>query len=1280
MQKTNFPLEIIIHDDASTDKTQKIIREYAAKDQRIKAILRETNIKSTGVPIFPITLQLARGKYIAICEGDDYWTDPYKLQKQVDFLEAHPDYVICYHNATIIDESGRLISHSKLPDNLKRDFSSHELKTGAWVLTLAMCFRNVINELPDVFFKLMCGDTFLVSVLGNYGKGKYLSNIQDAVYRKHPNSTFSSLSTIKRNYHSLGTYARLHRYYSILKDDKYALYFKNVVVTLFQSFIQRWSGLNDDNTFIIYFSKLLKYYRDILDEKTVRACTDHLKRGFYTLALSNYNQNNYNEAILYFRKIADLDPKDATVFNNLGVNYYKIGELDKAKENFAKALKLKPDYPEAQEGIEKICPGLVKWLDADSLRQAIVSETRRKDFSMEDKLKQGEALFAEGNIEEAEKYFSSLLENDPTNAEILNNLGVIHHTRGNVQEAEGYFLKALEAKEDYLDSLLNLADLYQNDKRWKEAALHLEKCIAIDDQAPNPFHQLGTVCLEMGDTEKARIALKKSLELNPDQETVRESLKELEKRDLAPNYLPTPGSFRGAFAEINITPNVSESNPIFLQGMGGPPRKAIAVSEPLMMQLLLLEDDHFTKVLFITADLFGFGPEIVDSVRLLTAQWGIEPEGLILNASHTHYALGTISHASKSIGPFYSEYAKQIVQTIGQQLPILYNGLEECELSWGKVKAQIGVSRRLKKDGKVVFAPNPEGYYDKDTPFLLLYMLKTDKKVLLVNHGCHPTGLGAENVISADYPGYLRNALKSNGGMDGVMFLQGGAGSTKESVPVNGGVQFCENSTAAKTNGEFLATQIIGGLKNGLQQIEGHFVCTRRQITLPLKPTPPPNVLAQVRNNEDTDVLVREWANIILNRFPNGDFPTRLDMEVQLVSVGDKVSFVALPGEPVAELARDLRRLTSNPDSTFVLGYTNGLIGYLPTDIMIEEGGYETGSSHFVYLAPSALNIGTESAVISSVKDCLTVAGDKSKANGYGRYHLAKQSRRAFFVLSAGRCGTLTLAHLLNTATNAHVWHHPQPDPIKKSLLAYLGEIDKRKAFWKARYPIIHKTWSEGLIHGETDLLMTPFCDMIAKEIPDSKFIILVRDPRDFVRSGMRRNYYYGHPWDFGRLRPQKGTEEFESWNKLDQFGKVCWLWNKTYEKTNLIINQIGRDRVVTVRFEDLVEGIEKTEELFNFLGLEGFNGENIKKLLSQRFNEQVTGSFPKLKDWSEKLNKTLWNSCGIIANHFGYQDTYEKKNSDSSISTNQQCLSPNTQNSEHPQFTGQNAKNGVTH
>src|SRR5450759_4645946 len=104
-QRTTFPIEIIIHDDASTDCTSKIIGEYEAKyPNLIKTISQIENQYSIGNNPGIIMLEKANGKYIALCEGDDYWTDPCKLQKQVDFLEANEDFVLCFHKVKILKD------------------------------------------------------------------------------------------------------------------------------------------------------------------------------------------------------------------------------------------------------------------------------------------------------------------------------------------------------------------------------------------------------------------------------------------------------------------------------------------------------------------------------------------------------------------------------------------------------------------------------------------------------------------------------------------------------------------------------------------------------------------------------------------------------------------------------------------------------------------------------------------------------------------------------------------------------------------------------------------------------------------------------------------------------------------------------------------------------------------------------------------------------------------------------------------------------------------------
>ena len=153
MQKTGFDFEVIIADDASTDNNQVVIKTYAYKyPDIIKPILRDKNIGMN--PNFLDALSKCQGKYIAMCEGDDYWTDPYKLQKQVDFLEANPDYGLIHTDYLAFNENKKKIDEkyrSKNRERVKNGKIFFELLKGNFIGTPTVCVRaKLMKEFVEV--------------------------------------------------------------------------------------------------------------------------------------------------------------------------------------------------------------------------------------------------------------------------------------------------------------------------------------------------------------------------------------------------------------------------------------------------------------------------------------------------------------------------------------------------------------------------------------------------------------------------------------------------------------------------------------------------------------------------------------------------------------------------------------------------------------------------------------------------------------------------------------------------------------------------------------------------------------------------------------------------------------------------------------------------------------------------------------------------------------------------------------------------------------------------
>ena len=201
-QQTTFPVEILVHDDASTDGTDSILREYERKySDKVFPIYEKVNRFSSGCQgqmdiIF--NYSRARGKYIASCEGDDYWTDPFKLQKQVDFMESHPEYSVCFHRCKRLDSRTgemtddscwRVLGHRQGGIDVTVD-----MFLDSWITQpLTMVFRrdkfdfswqkryHYYRDMHEIYHLLMVGKGYLFAFVGG-------------VYRLHPGGIASQIT------------------------------------------------------------------------------------------------------------------------------------------------------------------------------------------------------------------------------------------------------------------------------------------------------------------------------------------------------------------------------------------------------------------------------------------------------------------------------------------------------------------------------------------------------------------------------------------------------------------------------------------------------------------------------------------------------------------------------------------------------------------------------------------------------------------------------------------------------------------------------------------------------------------------------------------------------------------------------------------------------------------------------------------------------------------------------------------------------------------------------
>lgn len=277
MQKTDFGFEILVYDDASTDGTANIIRHYAEQyPDLIKPVLQTENQYSQGVRVGCLNHKRALGTYIAACEGDDYWTDPYKLQHQVDYMRANPDCVLCAHAAHKVNVSRETVGALR-PCTHDCDLLPEQviLTSGNLIATSSYLFlAEPVRQLPHFYHLSPVGDYALNIYLVSLGRIHYLDQFMSAYRVNVPGSV-------------------LNRHKQFSEDGKIELLQRRVrMLDEYQAYLNgRWQDLTDEKIRRLRFDMLaLKSdlsrmtappYRDLYKKLRLASKAKHYARCYW---------------------------------------------------------------------------------------------------------------------------------------------------------------------------------------------------------------------------------------------------------------------------------------------------------------------------------------------------------------------------------------------------------------------------------------------------------------------------------------------------------------------------------------------------------------------------------------------------------------------------------------------------------------------------------------------------------------------------------------------------------------------------------------------------------------------------------------------------------------------------------------------------------------------------------------------------------------------------------------------------------------------------------------
>jgi neutral ceramidase len=421
--------------------------------------------------------------------------------------------------------------------------------------------------------------------------------------------------------------------------------------------------------------------------------------------------------------------------------------------------------------------------------------------------------------------------------------------------------------------------------------------------------------------------------------------------------------WKAGVARVNISPEL----PIWLSGYGGRNKPAQDKLDELWAKAIVLEDADGRRAVLVTMDLVGIDRELSREVcRRIEERFKLPRSAIALSVSHTHSGpvvrsnLAAMYSLSERDVKRIQDYAILLSDKLVEVVAAAFETLEPARLSWTVGKATFAVNRRNNPEADVPRRQREHGFVgpvDHDLPVLAIHSVgeKPALRAIVAGYACHATVL-SEYSLSADWPGVGQNELERRHPGATVLFWAG-CGADQNPLPRR-------SIDWLNRHGRAFADAVDVALNSPLKPIDSKLITAYEEIDLKFDTLPTRDELESAAAGAPPQAA---WAKYLLQIWDrDGGLPSSYPYPIQAWRLGNEINWLFLGGEVVVDYSLRLKSELGR-DTTWVASYSNDVMGYIPSQRVLAEGGYEGGGSRFPYGLPAVWTPDVESHIVDTV-------------------------------------------------------------------------------------------------------------------------------------------------------------------------------------------------------------------------------------------------------------------------------------------------------------------------